>query len=60
MTYSLSTIRREPDGALIVGSPRKTDAIGHSLRGAFERSQGIPEELLALLRQLDDAPKRLH
>ncbi len=38
-----------------VEGPRASDAIAVSLRDAFERDAGLPEEWLALLHQLNRA-----
>lgn len=46
---------REP--AYRVEAPRASDAIGLALRDAYVRDMGLPEEMAAMLRQLnrDDA-----
>jgi hypothetical protein len=39
----------------VVRSPRSTDALGHSLRGAFGDT-GMPDDMLILLGKLDRLP----
>ena len=39
--------------AYSVGRPRASDAIGVSLRDAFERETGLPEDMTALLHRLN-------
>ncbi|UIJ47023.1 hypothetical protein LZK98_08790 [Sphingomonas cannabina] len=41
------------DEATVVERPRAGDAIGVALREAYERDFGIPDDLAALLSQLD-------
>ena len=60
MTYSFLTIKREENGHQVVGRPRETDVIGHSLRNAFDASYGLPEDMTAMLRRLDGVGSRLH
>lgn len=42
---------REP--AYRVEAPRASDAIGLALRDAYVRDMGLPEEMAAMLRQLN-------
>ena len=60
MTHLHPTIRRDQTDHLVVRAPRKTDAIGQSLRGAFDRDSGIPDEFMSLLRELDTMSPRPH
>ena len=38
-----------------VEAPRASDAIGRSLREAYDRDNGLPEDMAALLRKLNGA-----
>ncbi|MES3154558.1 hypothetical protein [Sphingomonas faeni] len=60
MTYAFLTIKREGNGHHVVGRPRVTDVIGHTLRGAFEDPHQLPEDMARMLRQLDQAGNRLN
>ena len=48
---SSSRDTRQP--AYRVEAPRASDAIGLSLRDAFARDLGLPEDMAAMLRQLN-------
>lgn len=48
---SSSAMPREP--AYRVEAPRASDAIGLALRDAYVRDMGLPEEMAAMLRQLN-------
>lgn len=41
-----------------VQAPRAGDAIGNALRGAYEQDLGLPEDMAAMLRQLNGATTR--
>lgn len=41
--------------AYSVEVPRASDAIALSLRDAFDRQPGLPEDMMALLRRLNQA-----
>jgi len=60
MTYAFLTISREEEGRQIVRRPRVTDIIGHALRGAFDESLGLPDDMVRMLRQLDAAPNQMN
>ncbi|MEG8025496.1 hypothetical protein QP162_15860 [Sphingomonas aurantiaca] len=53
MTYSFLTIKPDTGGQQVVGRPRPTDVIGHSLRDAFGQSARLPQDIDRLLRSLD-------
>ncbi|WP_203310775.1 hypothetical protein [Sphingomonas beigongshangi] len=42
-------------GDYVVRRPRSTDALGHTLRGAFSDT-GVPDDMLDLLGKLDRLP----
>lgn len=54
------SIDHDKDGAQIVRRPRSTDAIGHALRGAFGEGCGLPDEMVVMLRRLDQTPAKLN
>ncbi|MBX3564238.1 MAG: hypothetical protein KF730_06625 [Sphingomonas sp.] len=60
MTSSSSTTAPEArHTAYRVEAPRASDAIGHALRGAYADEGGLPDDMAAILRQLnrmDDYP----
>ncbi len=60
MTYAFLTIRREENGQQVVRRPRATDVIGHALRGAFDDTHSIPDDMMMMLRRLDAMPHRLN
>ena len=52
----------EPEGGYWVELPRSCDAVGNSLRGAFDFDVLLPEDMKRLLKSLncEHAPKREH
>ncbi len=60
MSYAAITIQREENGHQVVRRPRVTDVIGHALRGAFDETQGLPDDMAALLRYLNSVPSRIN
>lgn len=44
----------------VVRIPRPTDSIGHTLRGAFGDSAGMPEDFNQLLKRLQTKPRTNH
>jgi hypothetical protein len=38
---------------VVVDRPRASDAIGDALRGAFDRDNGLPADMMRLLRKID-------
>lgn len=60
LTPSLTKI--EPEGGYWVELPRSCDAVGSSLRGAFDFDVLLPEDMKRLLNSLssDQSPKREH
>ena len=58
MTLSTNLVVDKPSGEQIVRRPRRTDAIGASLREAFAAGAGIPEDMAALLSKLDRVRSR--
>lgn len=60
MTYAFLTIRREESGHQVVRRPRATDVIGHALRGAFDETHALPDDMMIMLRRLDAMPHRLN
>ncbi len=60
MSYAFLTIKRADDGRQIVDRPRVTDAIGHTLRGAFDETNDTPVDFMQLLKRLDAIPYRLN
>ena len=56
----MMTLRANSDdltrpGGYVVRRPRITDAIGSTLRAAFDGGTGLPEEMAGALRTLDKA-----
>jgi hypothetical protein len=60
MSFAFLTIKREEGGQQVVRRPRATDVIGHALRGAFDESHGMPDDMARMLRELDAIPHRLN
>lgn len=60
MTYAFLSISREEDGRQVVRAPRKTDALGYALRGAFGDSVSMPADMARLLERLDAKTDRPH
>lgn len=60
MSYAFLTIKHAEDGRQFVDRPRTTDIIGHTLRGAFDATNGATPEILHLLKRLDAIPYRLN
>jgi len=50
-TSSSASEGRQP--AYRVEAPRASDAIGLALRDAYAREQGLPDDMAAMLRQLN-------
>jgi hypothetical protein len=54
VTNTPSNIAREaPQSAFQVQSPHASDAIGNALYDAYTREPGLPEDMAAMLRQLN-------
>ena len=57
---STATSTKTCASAYRVRAPHASDAIGHALRGAFEDESGLPEDMAAMLRQLNRLDGRTH
>ena len=60
MTYAFLSIKREENGQQIVRRPRVTDVVGHALRGAFDDTQGLPDDMAHILHRLDCVPYQIN
>ncbi len=49
-TYSR---RDKPPQRIVVKMPRREDAVGGALRGAYARDRSLPDDMQALLDQLE-------
>ncbi|GKS02382.1 hypothetical protein [Sphingomonas aquatilis] len=54
MNADAHPVEKSRQGDYVVRRPRSTDALGHSLRGAFG-SPGIPDDFEVLLKRIDRA-----
>lgn len=53
-THAPRQTDRRRDSGYWVEAPRASDPIGFVLRDTYARDHGIPEDMMALLRQLSD------
>ena len=53
MPWSISLVVDDPAGVQKVRPPRRTDAVGASLRKVFGSAVRLPDDMAALLRKLD-------
>jgi hypothetical protein len=50
--------RQERAQRIVVKMPRREDAVGGALRGAYGRERNLPDDMQALLDQLDGIPAK--
>lgn len=49
----LSGPKAEAVRGIVIDRPRASDAIGDALRGAFDRDNGLPADMMRLLKKID-------
>jgi len=54
----LSDAKAKSVRGIVVDRPRTSDAVGSSLRNAFDLDSLLPGDMRALLQRLDGAPHR--
>ncbi|MES3101076.1 hypothetical protein O6W96_16335 [Sphingomonas faeni] len=53
MNYALNMIHADENGRQTVRGPRTADVIEYALRGAFDEPRYLPDDMMAMLHQID-------